>query len=61
MSGRPATTTEADLKRAIRAMQAAGLVITRLVARKDGIAIETDKAPSTEPTAPVDDYPEPVF
>lgn len=45
---RHAVVTQTDVARAIRATQAAGLTITRVVARADGVAIETADAPSVE-------------
>lgn len=45
MGRRAATVTQADVARMIRAAQAAGLTITRLVARADGIALETTPPP----------------
>lgn len=41
MSNRPATVTQADVERAIRACQRRGVPIVRVVVRKDGVAIET--------------------
>lgn len=49
MPRRGATVTQADVSRAIRATKAAGLTIVRIVARPDGIAIETAEAPVTAP------------
>ena len=46
MSRRPALVTQADVARAIRAARAAGLTIVRVVARPDGIAIETTDLPA---------------
>ncbi|WP_342360776.1 hypothetical protein [Terrarubrum flagellatum] len=46
MANRAAIATQADVARAIRAAVACGLTIVRIVARPDGIAVETDKAPS---------------
>ncbi len=45
---RVAVVTQADVARAIRAAQAAGLTIARVVARADGVSIETDAAPVSE-------------
>lgn len=45
MSRRPATVTQADVARTIRAAQAAGIKIVRIVTRADGVAIETEHAP----------------
>ncbi|MGI3903063.1 MAG: hypothetical protein ACRYGP_30560 [Janthinobacterium lividum] len=44
----PAAVTQADIARAIRAAQATGLTIARIVVRPDGVAIETVDAPSVE-------------
>ena len=41
MPRRPALITQADVSRAIRAARSAGLTIVRVVARPDGVAIET--------------------
>lgn len=51
MPRRPATVTQADVARAIRAVIAAGLSVVRVVARADGVAIETaqDSAPDAAP------------
>lgn len=46
MPRRPALVTQADVNRAIRAARQAGLVITRIVARPDGVAIETSESRS---------------
>lgn len=46
MPRRPATVTQADIARTIRAMLQAGLTVVRVVARGDGVAIETDAAPT---------------
>ncbi len=45
MARRSALVTQADVSRAIRATKAAGLTIVRVVARPDGVAIETADAP----------------
>jgi hypothetical protein len=45
MPRRPAAITQADVARAIRAVQAAGLPVLRVVVRPDGVAVET--APGT--------------
>ena len=45
----PARVTQADVSRAIRAARQAGLVITRIVARPDGVAIETSETPTVLP------------
>lgn len=44
MGRRPALVTQAEVSRAIRAMLAAGLKVARVVARPDGVAIETTDA-----------------
>ncbi len=52
MARRSALVTQADVSRAIRATKAAGLTIVRVVARPDGVAIETADAmaiPVAEP------------
>ena len=41
MSRRAAAVTQADIARAIRAARQAGLEVLRLVARPDGVSIET--------------------
>jgi hypothetical protein len=41
MPRRPATVTQADVARSIRAVMAAGLTIIRVVTRPDGVSIET--------------------
>jgi hypothetical protein len=69
MPRRPALVTQADVNRAIRAARQAGLVITRIVARPDGVSIETaesvssivpfpSQAPAPTPAAvePADDF-----
>jgi hypothetical protein len=45
MPRRAATVTQADIARAIRAIQAAGLPVMRVVVRPDGVAVETVQAP----------------
>lgn len=52
MSRRPATVTQADVARAIRAARQAGLTVVRVVARPDGVAIETADAPAPPPAKP---------
>ena len=42
MPRRVATVTQADVARAIRAAMGAGLTVVRVVARPDGVAIETE-------------------
>jgi hypothetical protein len=46
MSNRPSNVVQADIARVIRAAKKAGLVIVRIVARPDGVSLETDKAPA---------------
>ncbi len=41
MPRRPATVTQADVARAIRAMRDAGLPVVRVVVRADGVVLET--------------------
>ncbi|KQP35969.1 hypothetical protein [Methylobacterium sp. Leaf100] len=41
MPRRAAVVTQADIARAIRAVQAAGLPVMRVVVRSDGVAVET--------------------
>lgn len=41
MSPRPATVSQADVVRAIRACQKTGVPIARVVVRGDGVSIET--------------------
>lgn len=45
MPRRAATVTQADIARAIRAIQAAGLPVRRVVVRADGVVVETNPAP----------------
>ncbi|KQQ13297.1 hypothetical protein ASF53_14085 [Methylobacterium sp. Leaf123] len=45
MPRRPAAITQADVARAIRAVQAAGLPVLRVVVRPDGVAVETTERP----------------
>lgn len=58
MSGRAAIVTQADIARSIRAMIAEGLKIVRVVARADGVAIETADCPiddvAAEPKKPIE-------
>lgn len=50
MPRRSATVTQADIARAIRAVQAAGLPVMRVIVRADGVAVETVKtAEAVEP------------
>ncbi|MDO9428399.1 MAG: hypothetical protein Q7T93_16405 [Methylobacterium sp.] len=52
MPRRAAVVTQADIARAIRAIQAAGLPVMRVVVRADGVAVETVKAAdAVEPDA----------
>ncbi len=46
MSRRPAASTQADLARCIRAARANGLRVVGMVARPDGIYIQTADEPS---------------
>ncbi len=55
MSRRPALITQADVARAIRATRSAGLTIVRVVARPDGVSIETAESPI--PALPAADEP----
>jgi hypothetical protein len=48
MPRRPASVTQADIARMIRAAQQCGLTITRLVVRSDGVAVETSAAGATD-------------
>lgn len=57
MPRRPATITQADVARAIRAVQAAGLPIVRVVVRGDGVAVETSAA-GEAPAARIEDIEE---
>lgn len=41
MGRRAATVTQADIARAIRAVQAAGLPVMRVVVKADGVVVET--------------------
>ena len=49
MSRRRATVTQADVMRTLRAVKASGLTIVRVVARPDGVAIETAEAENLPP------------
>lgn len=60
MPRRAATVTQADVARAIRAAQAAGLTIRRIVARGDGIVIETAERETLEPDLPADKPDKPI-
>jgi hypothetical protein len=55
MPRRAATVTQADIARAIRAIQAAGLPVHRIVVRADGVSVETipseDRATEAEKTS----------
>lgn len=46
MPRRGAIVSQADVARSIRAALSAGLRVVRVVARPDGVAIETEDAPS---------------
>ena len=60
MAGRSAKVTQAELERAIRAMNSAGLKVERVIARVDGYAIET--SPSLVPHAEAATHkPKPVL
>ena len=48
MPRRPATITQADVARAIRAVRAAGLPVLRVVVRSDGVVVETTDQPRSE-------------
>jgi len=57
MPRRPATVTQADIARVIRAVLAAGLRVERVALRGDGVFVETpDTAISVEPET---DQPKP--
>jgi hypothetical protein len=49
MPRRPATVTQADVARSIRAVIAAGLKVIRVVTRPDGVSIETVDVPPVDP------------
>lgn len=54
MPRRSATVTQADIARAIRAVQAAGLPVMRVIVRADGVAVETVKTyDAVGPEAPL--------
>lgn len=54
MPRRAATVTQADIARAIRAIQAAGLPVMRVIVRADGVAVETAKtSQDAGPEAPL--------
>lgn len=62
MPRRGASVTQADVARIIRAVMQTGLPIVRVVARPDGISVETQPAPeSAPPLAPVEDDEEIVL
>lgn len=48
MPRRAAMVTQADIERAIRAAQAAGLPVHRIVVRSDGVAVETIPRPEPQ-------------
>jgi hypothetical protein len=52
MPRRPAAITQADVARAIRAVQAAGLPVLRVVVRPDGVAVETAPGTSADDNSP---------
>jgi hypothetical protein len=54
MPHRPATVTQADVARTIRAVKATGEKIVRIVVRPDGVAIETVE---TAPPMPAEEQP----
>jgi hypothetical protein len=54
MSNRRAIVTQAEVARIIRAAQAAGLTVERIVARADGVAIETSAATAVPERRPVE-------
>jgi hypothetical protein len=60
MSRRPANVVQADIARAIRAAKQAGLTIVRIVARPDGVSLETDAAPASTPPPPADPPRKPI-
>jgi hypothetical protein len=45
---------QADIARAIRAAKQAGLTIVRIVARPDGVSLETEAAPPPVSPPPAD-------
>ena len=56
MARRPAITTQADITRVIRALDACGKRFGRVLIRKDGIVIETDTGDAIAVSAmPVDE------
>lgn len=60
MSNRPATVTQADVRRVIRACQREGLAVARVVVRPDGVSIETDDGaqhPVERPNNRLEDRP----
>lgn len=63
MSRRAAIVTQADVERLIRAVQARGLPVIRVVARADGVAVETTPLPPPDEleTVTVEDFPEIVL
>lgn len=52
MSRRPATVTQADVARTLRAVRAAGLTVTRVITRPDGVEIQTADAPPPQTDVP---------
>ncbi|MDR7039774.1 hypothetical protein J2X36_004552 [Methylobacterium sp. BE186] len=51
MPRRAANVTQADIARAIRAVQNAGLPVLRVVVRTDGVAVETKEISNTDASA----------
>ncbi|MGX9983696.1 hypothetical protein [Methylobacterium fujisawaense] len=62
MSTRRATATQAEIARAIRALEAAGHKHPRITYTAEGVTIEPGPPPRHHPDAPVeDDEPERVY
>lgn len=60
MPRRPATVTQADVARALRAARQEGVEVRRIVIRSDGVSLElADEEPS--PSVPVERRPRPVL
>lgn len=61
MPRRGASVTQADVARIIRAVMQTGLPVVRVVARPDGVSVETQAAPDAPPLMPVEDDEEIVL
>jgi hypothetical protein len=61
VSYRPATVTQADVARVIRACRQEGLEIKRIVVRKDGVSIEAACDEGPEKSTGLEAIPVPVL